>query len=148
MSRLMIMCGLPSSGKTTRARILSDNNWTVVSPDDFRWALHGNAFIKQAEPFVWASVELAVRALLKSGNDVIVDATNTTAQRRKQWKQVADEFGIHLEVLYMTTSYDECVKRIYMQDKEDTMLDVLDRMYTSFEPPDPQSEGCIVYERN
>lgn len=75
--------GLPRSGKTTWAR---EQGLPIVNPDSIRLAIHGQPFIAQAEPFVWATAKAMVRALFLAGHDaVILDATNTTAKRRDDW---------------------------------------------------------------
>src|SRR5688500_7348676 len=48
---LVVVCGLPRSGKTTYART---RNEPIVSPDAIRLALHGERFNELSEPFVWA----------------------------------------------------------------------------------------------
>ncbi|CAA9472311.1 MAG: GH25, partial [uncultured Rubrobacteraceae bacterium] len=71
--------------------------WTRIEPDAFRKALHGGAFFSPAEPIVWASAELAVRALLLGGHAVLVDATNTTRRRRAGWIRIARDVGAPVE---------------------------------------------------
>src|SRR5258706_417694 len=48
---LIVMVGLPWSGKSTWAR--EQGNWPIVCPDEIRFALHGQRFIAEAEPWVW-----------------------------------------------------------------------------------------------
>lgn len=80
---LFCMVGLPYSGKSTRAKGMS---FPIVCPDTIRIALHGHKFITEAEPHVWAIAKTMVRALFLAGHDrVILDATNTTEDRRKEW---------------------------------------------------------------
>ncbi len=52
MANLAIMCGLPRSGKTILAKRLECEGWVRVCPDDIRMALHGQAFVKEAESSV------------------------------------------------------------------------------------------------
>src|SRR3954451_15493609 len=105
------MCGMPLSGKSTYAKILQSQGWVRVSLDDLRLALHGEVYKAEAEPLVWESAELMVRALLKSGHKVIVDTTNRTRERRKRWRRVAKEFGLTLEIFHVDTDYEECKAR-------------------------------------
>ena len=75
--------GLPRSGKSTWAK---QSGLPVVCPDAIRLALHGEAFIDLAEPFVWAIAKTMVRALFEAGHDaVVLDACNATAKRRADW---------------------------------------------------------------
>lgn len=84
MKRLICTVGLPRSGKSTWARETGD---PIVNPDAIRLAIHGQPFIGETEPFVWAVAKAMVSALFLAGHDtVILDATNTTRKRRDEWK--------------------------------------------------------------
>lgn len=54
------------------------NPRVVVAGDDFRTALHGKTYLPEAEGLVFAAMDVATRALLARGFDVIVDETCTT----------------------------------------------------------------------
>lgn len=80
---LVCMVGLPYSGKSTEARLMI---FPIVCPDAIRIALHGHKFIPEAEPYIWAIARTMVRSLFIAGHDVVVlDATNTTEERREKW---------------------------------------------------------------
>lgn len=136
---LAITCGLPRSGKTTAVQRLEADGWVCVCPDDIRYALHGAAFIAQAEPHVWAVAETMARALLIRGRQVIVDATNTTVARRRPWVAMAKEFGLKLDIYHLETSYEVCLAR--NGGKVDPS--VIERMHRQFEPP-THAEGRIL----
>jgi predicted kinase len=84
---LICLVGLPRSGKTTWA--LERHRTTraaIVCPDAIRLALHGQDFVAEAEPFVWAIARTMVQALFLAGHqEIILDATNVSLERRKQW---------------------------------------------------------------
>lgn len=84
---LILMVGLPRSGKSTLARTLAaDIGAPIVCPDEIRLALHGQRFSIEAEPWVWLIAETMVKALFGSGHrQVIIDACNETPSRREQW---------------------------------------------------------------
>ena len=83
--KLICMVGLPYSGKSTIARNCGKGH-PIVCPDAIRVSLHGHKFIPEAEPHVWAIAKTMVRALFMAGHDrVILDATNATEDRRKEW---------------------------------------------------------------
>jgi len=84
MGKLLIcMVGLPYSGKSTFAKAY---DYPVVCPDAIRVALHGRKFIPEAEPYVWAIARTMVKSLFLAGHQaVVLDATNTTEERRKEW---------------------------------------------------------------
>jgi predicted kinase len=102
-----------------------------VCPDDFRLALHGKAFIGEAEPFVWASVWVALRALLRRHDTVLFDATNTTRARRDELRRNAG--GADVFFREITTSARECEKRARAGGRED-LLPIIDKMFEGREP--------------
>ena len=126
------MVGLPRSGKSTYARALQAHGWVRVSPDDFRLALHGRAFHAPAEPTVWASAELAVRALLIGGHRVVVDATNATRRRRAPWIAMARALGVPVEAFVLPTSAEECHRRNEAGERP-VPPEVVDRMAGAWE---------------
>lgn len=139
MGRLAILCGLPKSGKSTFAKTMQADGWVVVNPDAVRLQLHGQAFYGPAEPFVWAAVELMVRALLAAEHRVLVDATNTTRKRRAQWLKVAQDFGLILDAYVMDTPVEECQNRNdfaakYGSPSASVPTEVIDRMSAQWEP--------------
>lgn len=66
----------PSAGEDIDVVVIRPN--VVVSGDEFRKAVHGHAYIKEAEELVFANMTTACRALLNTGHDVLVDETNST----------------------------------------------------------------------
>ena len=102
---LIGMVGLPRSGKSTWAQA---QNHPIVCLDSIRLALHGQAYIQSAEPFVRAIARVMVESLFLSGhNKVILDATNITRKIRDEWK--SDKWNIHW--VHVITEYDECMRR-------------------------------------
>lgn len=140
---LAITCGLPRSGKSTLAGEMQLSGWTVVCPDEVRLALHGQAFVPNAEGFVWATTELMVRALLRTGNAVLVDATNTTVKRRAVWLRIAKEFGLQLDALVVDTSLEECHRR-NKESLPPLPSDVIDRMAAQWEYPEEEGIRAVV----
>lgn len=88
MKTLICMVGLPRSGKSTWCQENGiSKGIPVVNPDSVRLALHGHAFIPDAESMVWAVVEYMTKALFLAGHDIVIhDATNTTKARRDRLK--------------------------------------------------------------
>ena len=94
MKKLILTVGLPRSGKTTWAKKM---NFPIVNPDSIRLALHGNQFITEAEPMVWEIAKYMVKSLFLAGhNTVILDATNTTVKKRKEW--LSKEYDCYFKV--------------------------------------------------
>jgi predicted kinase len=128
---LICMVGLPYSGKSTEAK---KKGYPIVCPDAIRVALHGKKFIPEAEPYVWAIAKTMVRSLFLAGNAVVVlDATNTTESRRKEW--VSKEWYTLFSVI--STNVDECIARA-TDAGDHVMVPIIRAMDEKFEWP----EGC------
>lgn len=124
---LICTVGLPRSGKTTWAR---KQVHPVVNPDAIRLAIHGQKFIPEAEPFVWATAKAMVRALFLAGHrTVILDATNTTRKRRDEWRST--EWATFFRCFF--ESVDTCKERAVSDGRQD-LVEVIDRMAVQFEP--------------
>ncbi len=138
--RLILMVGLPRSGKSTRAAELSNAlKAPIVNPDAVRYAIHGKPFIATAEPFVWATTKTMAAALFLAGHtDVIVDACNNTKKRRDEWKFVARDYekahGTSIEVVFETvdTPASVCLERV--QDDNEHLIPIIERMAAAHEP--------------
>ena len=128
---LIMMVGLPRSGKTTKAKALArEHRAPIVSPDNIRLALHGHPFIASAEPFVWATAKLMVRSLFYDYDTVILDACNNTRERRDEWRnrKVGSGWVRRYEVL--TTDVETCRSRV---DGDEALADVIERMAAASE---------------
>ena len=125
---LILTVGLPYSGKSTWAR---KQGYPIVCPDAIRYALHGERFLPAAEPMVWAVAKYMVRALFGAGHDtVILDATNTTEERREEW--ATGDWAVACHVI--DTPADECIRRAKAAGDEE-ILPIIDRMAERWEPP-------------
>lgn len=123
---LICTVGLPRSGKTTWAR---KQNLPIVSPDAIRLALHGQRFIAEAEPYVWAIAKTMVRALFLAGHSfVILDATNNTRKRRDEWQ--SKEWTTCFKVI--NTPSRICLERARAEGDE-YIVPVIERMVAEHE---------------
>jgi predicted kinase len=128
---LILMMGLPRSGKSTLARkINKQHGYPIVNPDSFRLAIHGQAYHAPAEPLVWYHVEVAIRSLFLAGHDrVILDATNTSKARRAKWQSL----NCTVRVCPIKASQGTCIRRAEEGGRED-LIPVIQRMGREMEP--------------
>ena len=124
---LILMVGLPRSGKTTLALTL---DIPIVNPDSVRLALHGERFLADAEPMVWTLTRYMVVSLFLAGHtSVVLDATNTTRKRRDAW--VDDRWARDFSV--MQTPASTCMQRAL--DAGDTeIVPIIEKMADEYEP--------------
>jgi predicted kinase len=127
---VIVMVGLPRSGKSTLAGKLRDRfHLPVVCPDCVRLALHGQIYSKQAEPFVWATVYAMAEALLLAGHEgIIVDATSMTKALRERWVRPEWRTGF----IHVDTPVNECLRRAE-QTKRPDLLPIINQMAVRFE---------------
>lgn len=131
MKNLVMMVGLPRSGKSTIAReLVKHTDAAIVNPDAIRLALHGHLFYAPAEPMVWGVAHTMVDSLFESGHStVILDACSCTQKRRDEWKRSSYRRYV-IEVL---TKKDVCLSRVEDSD----LIPVIERMAQNYEPPGP-----------
>lgn len=124
---LICTVGLPRSGKTTWAR---SQAWPIVNPDSIRLAIHGQRFVSEAEPFVWATAKAMVRALFLAGHKIVIlDACNNSQKRRDEWD--SGEWATFFKVI--DTPKETCLERARAEGDTE-IAEVIERMADKFEP--------------
>ena len=113
MASLTLVRGLPGAGKSSFAKMwvqADPTNRSRVSRDDIRTMLYGyprNPIDFSREEEVTAIEEAAVRAGLKAGKDVLVDATHLRAKYIRKW----NDLHPLTEVIDFEVDVDEAVSR-------------------------------------
>ena len=140
---LILMVGLPRSGKTTWAR---QQDVPVVNPDALRLAMHGRPFLTEAEPWIWTMLRTMIKALFLSGHHVVImDACNNTRRRRRDWDNPL--WRVAFKNMLPTPSPTpelaaECVRRARATARED-LIAIIDNMVAAWEPLTP-GEGSLL----
>lgn len=123
---LIMTVGLPYSGKSNFAK---QSGFPIVCPDAIRLAIYGHRYNEKLESLVWVFAKLMVRSLFWSGHDrVVLDATNTTAKRRDEWK----DSDWHRKYVICDIHKEACVTRA-TQAKDEDIIPVIDRMAAQLE---------------
>lgn len=82
MSKFMMLIGASGCGKSTIAQELAKDGAVVMSSDDMRKEMWGDAADQQSPGLVFDEMNKRTIVALKSGQDVVYDATNLNAKRR------------------------------------------------------------------
>jgi predicted kinase len=104
--KVIIMCGLPGSGKSTLSK-----NWF---PNYFR--------ISQDELGSRNKCIDVMRYALDSKTDVLVDRVNNTKSQRKFWLDLALQAGATaITCVYIQVPEEECIARIHERKGHETI---------------------------
>jgi predicted kinase len=109
--KLLMLKGLPASGKSTYAKKLSDDGWVRVNKDDLRAMLHNGKWSKTNEQQVLKLRDEIIANSLRLGKSVVVDDTNLATKHAARLKELAKEFNATFETKFFDTSVEECIKR-------------------------------------
>jgi predicted kinase len=115
MAKLIMMVGVPGSGKSTYTKKIAEKEQAVIlSSDKIYVEITGDVTnSKPNDGKVFDELYKRTREYLKQGTNVIIDATNSSAKKRKgvlqQFKGASEK-----ECYYICTPFETCVKR----DKE------------------------------
>ena len=139
MAIFTMLIGLPGSGKSCYARdyVATRHGTIIVSSDDIRQELWGDANDQQNPSKVFNEMFLRTVSAMTQGTNVIYDATNLTAKNRKATlarlrQAIGQDFIAVADVIVCSIS--ECKRRQGERDRK-VPDEVIDRMVRRFEAP-------------
>jgi predicted kinase len=149
MSKLLILKGLPASGKSTHAFELVKKGWKRVNKDDLRVMVDGGQWSKENERYILGVETGLATDFLESGFNVVVDDTNFAHE--EHWKQQAEAFGADFEVKNFDVSLTECIERDIKRGAKSVGAKVIQRMYDKYLKPKPpewseDKQNCYVFD--
>ena len=113
--RIVIMVGLPGSGKSTYLQTLGVN---AISSDAVRLLLADDATIQTIHPQVFATMRYLLRRRLTIGRRVsYVDATHLTPAERAPYVIIARKFGCDVEAVFFDVPVEVCQQRNRMRHR-------------------------------
>lgn len=139
MAIFTMLIGLPGSGKSHYANeyIKTHSGTIVISSDDIRQELWGDANDQQNPSQVFDEMFIRTVAAMKRGMNVIYDATNLVAKTRKttltRLRQTLDHDFIAVADV-IVCSLSECKRRQGDRDRK-VPDEVIDRMVRQFQTP-------------
>jgi putative nucleotidyltransferase with HDIG domain len=128
---LVVMCGLPGSGKSTWIKRNLPNH-SVVSLDDIRADLKVDP--TDAQGVVAAEGRERLRSHLRAHRDVVWDATNVTLDHRARVIRLGRDYGARVRVAVVEVPYKTVLRQ--NKDREDSVpAAVIDHLIDKFEYP-------------
>lgn len=112
MQTILVLKGLPASGKSTYAKefVKNNDNYIRVNRDDLRH-MCGEYWVPKREPLITKLEQISVETAIKEGYNVVLDATNFNPKVMIWVSKIASEHGCEIVEHIMTTPLEECLKR-------------------------------------
>ena len=115
---LAVMVGIRGSGKSTYANGLKTSlKASVVSSDDIRMELTGDATDQSKNDEVFRTAHKRVNDLLAQGKNVVADATSVDKWSRKVWVDIGKRNGAEIRAYVIQTPIDVAKKRNLGRDR-------------------------------
>jgi len=147
MQKVLILKGLPASGKSTWSKNFCEKNtdWVRVNRDSLR-RMRGKYWLPKQENLISEMERACMYAALAQGKNVIVDDTNLNPSQESQVRNWVDNYQnkiavldgkekqIQIEVKKFNVPVLECVKRD-LQRPESVGKEVIMMMYDKYLKP-------------
>lgn len=145
--RLILVCGLPGSGKTTLAEALEKRLQSIrFSPDDWLDALSVNLHREDVREKVEALQWKLAQDLLAQGLTVIIEWGTWARSERDTLRLGARALGAAVELHYLSAPVDVLFERLQRRGRENPPIerDALSRWFEIFQAP--TSEEMALFD--
>lgn len=148
-NKLLVLKGLPASGKSTIARELVDKGWKRVNKDDLRAMIDNSKHSKGKENIIKNCEKFMAAHFLTLNYNVVVDDTNFGYE--DYWKEVAESAGADFEIQLVDTPLMVCIERDSKRGDKSVGTKVIFNMYNKFlKPKAPEysddKQNCYVWD--
>lgn len=131
--RLILMRGLPGSGKSYKAKILSQGG-VVFSTDDFFYKDGVYQFDpSKIKEYHEENQKRTEEAMKQQISPIVVDNTNTTAWEMKNYVYLADKYGYEVSMEKPETDWAWNPEELAKRNTHGVPKDTIDRMLARFQ---------------
>ena len=134
MKKVLILQGLPASGKSSFAKellIKEPGKWVRTNKDLLREMCHASYWTKNNEKFIVQLRNEIILQALAAGKHVIVDDTNFGINIDRIKELVKGKAQVEINNSFLQTPVEECIKRDLLRPKS-VGKDVIMSMYNQF----------------
>lgn len=142
--KLVLLCGIPASGKSSRATQLDRDGYYVLSSDAMRAVIGFSEIDQSVSGKVFEAMEYAAKYWLMRGKNVVIDATNYNRKSRARFVQIGKQMRANIIAHVFQTPLSECKRRNAARERV-VPEHVLERMHAGFEMPVAGDEVNEVY---
>lgn len=145
--KILILQGLPASGKSTYARELMErepNKWKRINKDLLREMCDCGKWSRENEELIIDTRNLFLENYIFSGLSVIIDDTNLSPRHIKDIQEITNKFkeskiDVEVEVKFLDVPVYECIERDALRGDKSVGKKVILDMYRRYlqKPPKP-----------
>lgn len=111
MAKLILMVGIPGSGKTTFANTMFDEDTIILSSDGIRKELFGSEADQDHNDIVFQTLYSRARENLANNKTVVLDSTNSSKENRKRALSHFTNMNISISAIVIDTNLETCIKQ-------------------------------------
>lgn len=133
MNKLVLMVGVPGSGKSTYARKYY-KGYQLLSSDEIRKELFNDENCQSNNAYVFSTLYKRARAFLLQGLNVVIDATNVTIRDRKKALNQFEDLEIKRICCYIKTPIEICYKQDLKRERN-VGKEIINSFFLKLEEP-------------
>lgn len=143
---LNLLVGISGSGKSTWAKAIQDKNSAliVLCPDILRGIVGSGEEDQTVNGFVFNVVRAMTEYFLKSGKDVIIDATNVRKVNRQEFIDIGHKHGAKVCAYVFRVPLEVCLERNFKRARR-VPPEIIQRQFDNYVPPQPGEFDEVVF---
>ena len=132
MSKMVMLRGLPGSGKSFHSLKLVQQGYKRINGDDLRMLVDNGVYSKDNEKYIVDIMQTMAALALQSGLNVVMDNTNFNPYWTKWARSLCRDTRSELEILDIKTPLEVCVARDLERTRGRVGKDVIMKMYNRY----------------